>query len=215
MSVEEITDSISQLKVEEKEDINVKLQFYKNSLKTAGENINSNKKIKSLKDVVGKEYEEHRKRVWEYLGYQVDKKKNGAAFDVDWAIYFNGKLVALEEDKGHYVDSCFLERGLFSFMKTINNFNKKGEDIPKLILSSFTKYSKYSEKIEESLEIAKEGICDIFKGKFKYTYLNSNDRFSRDVWFHQNEENINNPYEIYQNDKLIKEDIRFMLSLKE
>lgn len=210
-----ITDSISQLKLEEKENINAKVQFYKYSLKTAGENINRSKKNKALKDVVGKEYEEHRKRVWEYLGYQVDKKKNGAAFNVDWAIYFNEKLVALEEDKGHYVDSCFLERCLFSFIKTINNFNKKGEDIPKLILSSFTKYSKYTEKIEESFEITKEGICNILKEKLKYTYLNSNDRFPRDVWFNKNKENINNPYEIYQNDELIKEDIRFMLSLKE
>lgn len=214
MSVEEITECNTS-QHEEKEDINAEVQFYKNSLKKAGENINRKKNFKSLKDVVGKEYEEHRKRVWEHLGYQVDKEKNGAAFDVDWAIYLNEKLVALEEDKGHYVDSCFLERCSFSFLKTINNFNKKDEDIPKLILSCFTKYSRYTEKLEESLEITKEEICNIFKEKFKYTYINYNDRFPKDVWFNQNEENINNPYEIYQEDELIKDDIRFMLSLKE
>ena len=213
MSVNKVAESIPQLEI--KADINANVQFYKDSLIKAGHNINENKKYKALKDVIGKEYEEHRKRVWEHLGYRVDKKKNGAAFDVDWAIYYNEKLVALEEDKGHYVDSCFLERCLTSFLKTINNFKKKGEDIPKLILSSFTKYLRYTEKIEESLEITKEEICNIFKEKFKYTYLNNNDRFPRNIWFHQNEENINNPYEIYQNDELIKEDIQFMLSLKE
>src|SRR6056300_739678 len=97
---------------EEKEDINAKVQVYKNSLKLAGENINQIKQSKSLKDVVGKQYEQHRKRIWEEFGFTVDKNRNGSAFDVDWSIYFNGKLVALEEDKGHYVDSCFLERCL-------------------------------------------------------------------------------------------------------
>ena len=77
------------------------LTFYKDSLKEAGENINQVKKGRSLKDVVGKEYENHRKRVWEYMGFTVDKDRNGAAFDVDQAVYHNGKLVALEEDKGH------------------------------------------------------------------------------------------------------------------
>lgn len=197
---------------EEKEDINLEVQFYKSSLKKAGENINRIKN-KALKDVIGKEYEEHRKRVWENLGYQVDKEKNGAAFDVDWAIYFNDKLVALEEDKGHYVDSCFLERCSGSFIKTINNFHKKGMECPLLILSSFTKYSKYEVKIEEELDTRRDHLSTIFKQKMNYQYLNTNDRFPKSNWFCK--DSVYNPYEEYQNDELIMKDIEFMLSLKE
>jgi len=203
-------------KVEIKEeDINEKVQFYKKSLKQTGENINKNKQTKALKDVVGNQYEEHRKRVWENLGYRVDKKKNGAAFDVDWSVYYNEKLVAFEEDKGHYVDSCFLERCLGSFLKTIHNLQKENKPLPKLILSSFTKYNLYDKKINEGLEIIKEELAETLKKQTHYKYLNHNDRFNKKQWFKQDSINNDNPYELYQDDELIKEDIRFMLSLKE
>ena len=53
------------------------------------------------------------------------------------------------------------------------------------------------------------------KKQTHYKYLNHNDRFNKKQWFKQDSSNIDNPYELYQNDELIKEDIRFMLSLKE
>ena len=196
------------------DEINKQIDFYKKSLKIAGERINNKKKSKSLKDVIGKEYEEHRKRIWEFAGFSVDKNKNGSAFNVDWSIYYNDKLVAIEEDKGHYVDSCFLERCIGSFIKTINNFNKKDEKCPYLILSSFTKYSKYEEKLKEGMGIFKKKFCKILKEKIKYNYLNNNDRFSKDLWFQSTHEDINNPYEVYNDKELIKQDIEFMLSLK-
>lgn len=195
------------------DDLNEILKFYKQSLKQAGENINKIKQNKALKDVVGKEYEEHRKRVWENLGFTVDKKRNGAAFDVDWSVYKDGVLVAIEEDKGHYVDSCFLERCLISFAKSVNNY--KNEKVPKLILSSFTQYNLFNEKLVEVLDIVKEEIGETLKKQTHYKYLNHNDRFNKKQWFKQDSSNIDNPYELYQNDELIKEDIRFMLSLKE
>lgn len=211
MSLKEITGSTTP-QLEEEKDINAYVQFYKNSLKLAGENINQIKQSKSLKDVVGYQYEQHRKRIWEEFGFTVDKNRNGSAFDVDWSIYFNGKLVALEEDKGHYVDSCFLERCLGSFLKTINNFHKKEMDCPFLILSSFTKYSQYDKKLEEQLDIIKEELTTILRDKMNYQYLNTNDRFSK--WFRQDKDSVYNPYEEYQNDELIMKDIEFMLSLK-
>jgi len=203
-SVNGITDDISQ-----------SVQFYKESLKQAGENINNEKQYKALKDVIGKEYEGHRKRVWENLGFTVDKKRNGAAFNVDWTVYFHGKLVALEEDKGHYVDSCFLERCLTSFLKTIHNLQKEGKSVPKLILSSFTKYNLYDKKLVEELEIIKEDLCEILKKQTHYNYLNHNDRFKKNQWFKSEERDNDNPYELHQDDELIKDDILFMLSLKE
>jgi hypothetical protein len=194
------------------EEFNLHLQYYKNSLTHAGNTINEKKKKKALKDVVGGEYECHRKRVWENLGFTVDKNKNNASFDVDWAIYYQGKLVALEEDKGHYVDSCFFERCIHGFIGTIHN---KGDNFPKLILSSFTKYNLHMDKKEKSLELYRDNLVGIFRENYTYNYLNEFDRMPTKKWFSSAVDCNHNPYEEYQNDKLITDDIEFMLSLKE
>ena len=103
---------------------NKAIEFYKQSLKKADNEVKTLNKNKALKDCVGKAYENHRKRVWEYFGFKVSKDKYDAHFDVDWSITYNGVLIALEEDKGHYVDSCFLERALTGFCKTVNTYKK-------------------------------------------------------------------------------------------
>ena len=214
MSLSEITNEVSQVDINV--DINEYVRYFKESLKQAGDDINRDKQNKALKDVVGDNYEKHWKRVWERLGFRVDKNRNGAAFDVDWSIYYGERLVAFEEDKGHYVDSCFLERCIFSFIKTIHNLQTQGRPIPKLILRSFTKYNLYDIKMNE--------ISNLFSGfpkfeilleKFKYIYLNHCDRFKKEEWFKPDYGNTDNPYELYQNDELIREEIRFMLSLRE
>ena len=86
------------------------------------------------------------------------KDKYDAGFNVDWAITYDGKLIALEEDKGHYVDSCFQERALSGFIKTVNTYLKKNKTVPVLILHSFTRYKKFNEKLEEDMDTRKEEI---------------------------------------------------------
>ena len=96
------------------------VKFYKESLRLAENDIKSQHESgKALKDVVGAAFELHRKRLWEHFGFVVSKEKNGALFDVDWSIRYKGVLIAFEEDKGHYLDSCFMERALTGFSKTI------------------------------------------------------------------------------------------------
>jgi hypothetical protein len=187
------------------------LNFYRNSLKSAGEKINELKRTKALKDVIGKEYEQHRKRLWEFMGYTVDKKRNNAAFDVDWSIYYRGNLVALEEDKGHYVDKCFFERCIHGFIGTINN---KGCESPKLILSAFTMYNLHINTERKSLELYKDHLVEIFRDNYTYNYINKCDRFPKNKWFSSDIECHHNPYEEYQNDELIIKDIQYMLSFK-
>ena len=53
---------------------------------------------------IGKEYGN--------TSFTVTKKRHFASFNVDWSILYNEKVVAMEEDKGHYCDSCFLS-GLY------------------------------------------------------------------------------------------------------
>ena len=137
------------------------VKFYKESLRLAENDIKSQHESgKALKDVVGAAFELHRKRLWEHFGFVVSKEKNGALFDVDWSIRYKGVLIAFEEDKGHYLDSCFMERALTGFSKTINAYIKNNEPTPLLILHSFTKYKKFNEKLEEDMDTRKKEIKD-------------------------------------------------------
>ena len=122
------------------------VQFYKESLRKTDNYVMSHHETgKALKDVVGKGYELHRKSVWEYFGCDVSKEKYGALFDVDWSITHGGKLIAFEEDKGHYLDSCFMERALTGYCKTANAYIKRNEPVPLFIIHSFTKYKKFND----------------------------------------------------------------------
>ena len=116
-------------------------KVYISSLKEAQKQINNC--TKSLKDVIGGAYEQHRKRIWEQFGFEVSKDKHDAMWKVDWTIMYKGKLIAFEEDKGHYLDSCFLERALSGFSKTIDRYQRKNKTVPVLIIHSFTRYKLY------------------------------------------------------------------------
>lgn len=186
------------------------MEYYKTSLANADIEIKTEKeKGKALKDIVGKAYENHRKRVWEYFGFQVTKDKYDSLFDVDWAITYKNKLVALEEDKGHYLDSCFLERALTGFAKTINNYQKKSIIVPKLIIHSFTTYKKFQEKKMEDLDTRKTIIADEMEKKIVYTTLTNSDRLNKNKWFGT----CYNCYSDNADIELISKDILFIKSL--
>ena len=189
------------------------IQFVIDSLKQAGLYINSHKVNTSLKDVVGQAYELHRKRVYEHFGFTVDKEKNGASFDVDWSIYWNGNLVALEEDKGHYVDSCFYKRCISSFIETIHLFSEANKPLPKLILNSFTKYNLCEQKKNEFSAVFREEYITSFNTVFVYNYMAPCDRLSKENWFHQSMDYQNNPYETHIDRDLIIKDIELIKSL--
>ena len=108
------------------EKLKIDIEYYKESLVLAETEIETiHNTGKALKDVIGIAYEKHRERIWKYFGFEVSKEKNDAMFDIDWCIKYKGELIAFEEDKGHYIDSCFLERALCGFSKTVNIYIKK------------------------------------------------------------------------------------------
>ena len=186
------------------------IEFYKESLSNTDIAIkNKIESGKALKDIIGEEYEKHRKRLWEYFGFQVSKEKHEALFDIDWCISYNGIIIAFEEDKGHYLDSCFLERAITGFSKTVNSYLKIKKEVPVLILHSFTTYSKFNEKLNDDLDTRKEEIVMEMKKKMFYTTLVNRDRLSKKSWFPTAENcYINNACE-----ELIKKDIKFIKSL--
>ena len=131
-------------------------------------------------------------------------------FNADLIITCKGKLIAIEECKGHYLDSCFLERALTGFCKTTLAFQKKDKPIPKFILHSFTKYNIINQKMEEDLETRKPKIADEIRQNLKYTTLMDCDRLKKDKWFSKD---LYDCYSINANDELILKDIEFIRSL--
>jgi hypothetical protein len=187
------------------------IQLYKQSLQDAENEIKLQHETgKALKDIVGLAYENHRKRIWNHFGFDVSKDKHDALFDVDWSITYQGKLVALEEDKGHYLDSCFMERALTGFCKTVNAFQKKEKNIPVLIIHSFTRYSKFNEKLLEDMETRKPEISNEIQNKLIYTTLVNCDRLPKKKWFSTDAYNC---YSVNADDDLILKDIEFIHSL--
>jgi hypothetical protein len=191
-------------------DMQASINFYKASLKLAGEKVNLDT-AKSLKDVVGREYESHRARIYTSLGFRVEKGKNEACWNADLAVFrSDGTLVAFEEDKGHYVDSCFLDRAIIGMAKTAD---KMGESTPKMILNSFTRYNLIDKKMDENLSIFRGDIQNIIRSNFEYTHVNQFDRIKKSEWFKSSGPRNTNPFETFQDDGLIEKDIRFILSL--
>jgi hypothetical protein len=145
-----------------------------------------NQTDKALKDVVGVEYEAHRKRIYEKAGFRVENEIHDdrlAAFNADWYVYDSaGKLVIIEECKGHYVDSCFAERAVFGFAKTAQRFLDLGLDCPYFVLSSTTKYRLFNDKFEESLVVLRADIATTLRAKVKYFSVVANDRFGYKKW---------------------------------
>lgn len=125
LGLEHPLDGVSHRSLRKKWGIEEEVRFYKNSLSLAESEVEERKKTKTLKDVVGSAFENHRKRVWNFFGCTVSKDKGESAFTIDWNVKFEGKTIVLEEDKGHYVDSCFYTRVLGDFCKTIKNYQEK------------------------------------------------------------------------------------------
>lgn len=187
------------------------IQFYKESLRLAETEIEKRHKTgKALKDIIGLAYERHRERIWKYFGFEVSKEKNDALFDIDWCITYKNKLIAFEEDKGHYVDSCFLERALSGFSKTINSYIKKKKDVPLLILHSFTKYNKYIDKLQEDMDTRRSEISNELQIKLIYTTLVECDRLPKKKWFSKD---YYKSYSDNVNHELIIKDIKFIKSI--
>ena len=161
-------------------------QVYSNSfVNTFQENVMlKHKQGKALKDIVGEEYELHRKRVYEHLGLQPTKEKIEQTYEADIIIRnSNGEVVLIEECKGHYVDSCFLERAVIGFAKVVRLFLNNKKEVPYFIISSPTKYKKYEQKLEETLQILDPQICSILNKKIKYFTILNEDRIKRKGYF--------------------------------
>ena len=95
----------------------------------------------------------------------------------------NNKLVT--EIKGHYLDSCFLERALVGIVKTINILIKNNKEIPTFEIHSFTTYKLFNKKILDFKEIINDKFSCILDDKLMYTTICSQDRLKKQLWFNK------------------------------
>ena len=116
------------------------------------------------------------------------------------------KLLALEEDKGHYVDKCFAKRAVVNAMETIALCVKKGIDVPYFVLSCPTNYDI------PALLSDLEGVFDersfaILQDKLKFFPLCEHGRTNRNKYLKDN------VMPFLLNDSLIVEEDKFLSTL--
>ena len=179
---------------------NVERHFNSYYTKIYGECLTSSK---AKKDIVGAAYESwKRKWVKSYSSLDVATAEEVKQIKTKYKIDFNADiyivnadtrdLVALEEDKGHYVDKCFFKRALANAVDSIVMCLAQNMPVPYFILSCPTNYSKAEEiKNFQSMSLKPE-IYKLLEDKFMYFPLCLHGRVNRTAYLKQ----ISNPFDL-------------------
>ena len=140
---------------------------------------------KAGKDIVGEEYEIMREAFWKQNGF-VPSKGTIAGYDADQVIRDpSGKIVVIEEDKAHYVDSCFLDRFAMNAARVIQHYidSDMEDEMPYIVLSSMTKYNLFEDKFAKNKNLFSDKIQSIMTEKVKYFPICKHDRVSAKKYF--------------------------------
>lgn len=189
------------------------ISYYISSLVYCEYQINTTKS-KALKDVVGNFYEKHIRRVYLYYSkLKITKNYKDLCFTPDCCmIDTNMNIKLVTEIKGHYLDSCFLDRALVGIVKTINILNKENKEIPYFEIHSFTTYKLFYKKLVEFKDIINDKLSSILDDKLIYTSICQKDRLKKQVWFNNNI--YKKSYITNINYTNIKDHIKFIVSIK-
>ena len=167
-------------------------------------------KDKSFKDVVGEEYETMRKTFYQNLGLKANKERIGH-YDVDLVVRdpVTDQILIIEEDKGHYVDSCFMKRFLMNAAEIIDKYIQEGETVPYIILSSPTSMSNYEKTYKYSSRLFRSEIKKIMDEKIVYLPYCSHDRVPQKKYY----KNKNNCFAL--ENALITKQLEFITKIKQ
>ncbi len=186
------------------------IEYYKGSLKLANEYIhrrrNDPNATNEIDTIQGDAFEEHRKRIWEFFHFTVKGnekqhvKEYLGGYDIDQFIFWDDKLIALEEDKSRKIDKGGLEKVMVGMAKTIYHYQNykntkttekdpawkkssftspdflyKGK-MPHIIIHTFTKYGILEKEAKNVLKVFKKEVKDAFimegsNKNFHYTRL--------------------------------------------
>ena len=166
--------------------------------------------IKAGKDIVGEKYEDFREILYRSIdGVEIGngKKIFGSSYDCDTVVKKNGKIVILEEDKAHYVDSCFLGRALSNCAEVMDKCIDDGRVPPKFVLSCSTKMNNFQEIFDNRIRLYREDIQKLIKENFVYLPLCEHGRISKTKYF-QNKDNCFN-----LSDELIDKKNKFLMEI--
>ena len=145
---------------------------------------------KAGKDIVGEEYELMRKTFWVELGYTAKSEKI-ANYNADLVVRDDGgQIVVIEEDKAHYVDSCFLDRFMMNAARVLQHYidsERSTEQTPFIVLSCMTKYKLFDEKYESNKKMFSQQIQKLMDDKVRYFPLCNHDRVKADKYFKSND----------------------------
>lgn len=165
-------------------------------IKEYEENVNRRWRLnneKSGKDIVGEEYENLRKTIYNQSGLSAAPEMVGD-FNADLVVRDNrDKIRVIEECKGHYVDSCFLDRFLMNAARIIDFYLQESyeeEDIPYIFLSSMTKYSNFQKKFDSIVKLFNEELRNLITKKVKYFSFCDHDRVRSGKYFKNNESGL-------------------------
>ena len=148
--------------------------------------VKVNKEKKAFKDIVGEEYQNMRLEFWKNEGFQVESQYEYQGITCDTAVFKEGRLLLLEEDKGSYLDGTFLSRAVSDATKIFNECIKQGmniEDIPYYVISCPTSMTNFDSSVDSQLETIKDDIVSVFTTKFLYLPLSKEQRVTPKKYF--------------------------------
>jgi len=140
--------------------------------------------IKALKDVIGREYENHRQRIFSAAGFKTAThlRPPGVSWRVDGLYYKNQRLVVLEETKGHYSDKCFTGRAYREFIETIVEYNDMKQPQPRYIFHVFGPPSSLQLELQFWDKIRPD-LTAILRKQTSVTYICQRGRNPVSRWF--------------------------------
>jgi len=174
------------VKFEEKIDNSSPLHIYKELYERFYNKVYELKKEKkkALKDIVGAQYNEMRAKFWESQGFEVKKEFIHCGVKCDLGIFWNGKLVVVEEDKGSYLDKTFLARAISDAADIFYDaIEKKLSDVPNFLVSSPTTYTNYQEVLEIKFKPFQSAVSKLMNEKFLYMPLSNSNRVPQEKYF--------------------------------
>lgn len=164
---------------------------------------------KAAKDVIGESYEAFRAdQIRKFKNLDTATPEEATLFDKRFGGVYTAdqyilekesrKILALEEDKGHYVDKPFAKRAIFNAAEVFHHCYKNGHEVPYFILSCPTKFDVQG-LLDSQIGMFNKSVAAMLASKFKFFSACDHGRTSRKRYLIDDEMPfVVNPFNIYK-----------------
>jgi hypothetical protein len=166
----------------------------------------------SGKDIVGKNFEYFNKSLYTIFDlpiFEESKKILNTEFNPDVVIGEYSRIIVVEEDKGHYLDSTFMKRAMANAGEIIFECIERNYTIPYIIITCPTTYNRYDVIFNKQIRLFNNDIREVMKEKLIYQPLCLNDRVPDSKYFTYGGES---PFKL--NQELVEKRINFIYKIK-